>query len=113
LYGDTLKEQWEIKLRARAIDNSVNITPCCLCTHASFTGMVDPNGDIICRLNEKENYKVVEIEMGKRIHTNTSAQKGQYEDIKQYLLKARNVAAYGMLTERINVWEWDGIIIYK
>ena len=110
LYGDTMKEQWEIKLRARAIDNSVYIASCCLCTQASFTGMVDPGGNVICRLNEKENYRVVEIEMGKRIYTNTSAKKGQYEDIKQYLLKSRNVKAYGMLTERIDVWEWDDII---
>ena len=118
LYGDTLKTQWEIKLRARAIDNSVYVAPCQISPHPreekfSFSGIVDPEGEVICRLNEDRTYKVVEIEPGKKVITNTSVSPNTCEDIKQYLLKSRNVEAYGPISEKRKVLDWDEIFFNR
>lgn len=114
LYGDTLKNQWEIKLRARAIDNTVYVAPCHI--HSSpveakvtYTGMVDPAGEVICKLEEENTFKVIEIEMGKKLITSTTGVKGKYEYIKQKLLKLRNIEAYGPLLEKVDTPEWDKI----
>jgi hypothetical protein len=114
LYGDTLKDQWLIKLKARAIDNSVYIAPCQIESHPhdediTFSGMVGPEGEIICKLRENGTYKVVEIEPGKKVFTNTHALDGTYEDIKQYLIKARHVEAYGPIIEKRKTLEWEKI----
>lgn len=114
LYGDTLKDQWLIKLRARAIDNSVYIAPCQIESHPrhediTFSGMVGPEGEIICKLRENGTWKVVEIEPGKKAFTNTGAADGVYEDIKQYLLKARHVEAFDPIIEKRKTLEWEEI----
>ena len=114
LYGDTLKDQWLIKLKARAIDNSVYISPCQIESYPhdediTFSGVVGPEGEILCKLREEGSYKVVEIEPGKKVFTNTLASRGNYEDIKQYLLKARHVEAFWPITEKRATLEWDEI----
>ena len=115
LYGDTLIPQWEMKTKVRAIDNSVYVAPCCIgFDGVSYTGMIDPAGEIIAKLDKQNSYQVVEIEMGKVVNTNLSAGKdGRYEDIKQYLNKARNVSAYGPLLEEIPSLEWNEIMVNR
>lgn len=114
LYGDTLKNQWEIKLKARAIDNTVYIAPCHI--HSSpveakvtYTGMIGPAGEVLCKLENENCVKLVEIEMGKRVITICSGVKGKYEDIKQQVLKLRNTAAYRPLLEEVDTPEWNKI----
>jgi predicted amidohydrolase len=116
LYGDTLKNQWDIKLRARAIDNTVYISPCAIQGYNNgkgvvFSGLVDPEGNTVCRLEEDSSYKVVEIEMGKKIYTNTAAKKGNTEDIKEYLLKVRAPEAYKPILNKTAVKNWEDIIL--
>lgn len=114
LYGDTLKPQWEIKLKARAIDNSVYVAPCHIGstpvnTLITFTGMVDPTGEVICKLEKQGSCKVVEVDFGKRVITCIMASKGHYEDLKQYLLRMRNKEAYKDIMKKIDLMEWDKI----
>ena len=53
LYGDTLKPQWEMKLRTRAIDHSLYMASCQLDPKwdIAYTGIVDPVGNVIARLD--------------------------------------------------------------
>lgn len=113
LYGDTLNPQWEIKLKARAIDNSMYIASSQIdMTNGiregiSYSGIVDPAGHTICRLNEVDSYSVVEIVMGKQVLTHTN---GCVEDIKQYLLRQRNPASYGeIVADKKGLWDWEDI----
>ena len=115
LYGDTLNPQWEIRLRARAIDNTVYVAPCQISSHPiegkfTFSGIVGPDGEVMCRLTEGGTYRVVEIEPGKKVYTHTSGSPDVYEDIKQYLLKTRNVAAYSPIIEKRETLDWDEIV---
>jgi predicted amidohydrolase len=118
LYGDTLKDQWEIRTRARAIDNSVFVAPCHI--HSSpkeadvtFTGMIDPTGNVIAKLTEEGTSQVVSIEMGRKVITCTRAAPGLNEDIKQYLLRNRRhgIKAFQPLVEPVEIWDWDQIEI--
>ena len=118
LIGDTLKGQWEIKLKARAIDNSVFVAPCHVCSSpreelVTYTGMISPTGEVLCRLTEEGSWKVIDIEMGKKVLTNTSAKEGRSEDIKQLLLKLRNPGAYAALLEEVATPEWSEIKFTK
>jgi len=113
LYGDTMKEQWDIKLKARAIDNTVYIASAAIDSENSYSGMIDPMGRVICKLEAKGSWKVVEIDLGERIITNTSAKPGQYEYIKECLLYGRNTDVYGELTKQIKTPSLEEIIIYK
>ncbi len=114
LYGDTLNPQWEIKMKARAIDNSMYIAATQIDMHngirlgTSYSGIVSPEGHTICRLTEAGTYQVVEIEMGKQVITNTSCV--AEEDIRRYLERQRNPKAYSVITEdKKNLWDWDDI----
>ena len=113
LYGDTLNPQWEIKMKSRAIDNSMYVAPCQIDMingireGISYSGVVDPAGHTICRLTEKRSYQVVEIVMGKQVLTHTN---GAVEDIRQYLLRQRNPKAYGeIVADKKNLWDWEDI----
>ena len=118
LYGDTLVPQWELKLRARAIDNSMYIASAqidmkAMEKGASYSGMVDPEGNIVCRLDQGDRYSVMEIEMGKPVVTNTGAVPHCKENLKRYLEKQRNPEAYGVLTQHdLPTWSWDEIISF-
>ena len=115
LYGDTLKEQWEIKLKARAIDNSVYVAPCAIQGFSdgsgnAYSGLVDPEGKLVCRLEKEGSFRVIDIEMGKKIYTNTAVINGAQEDIKQYLLKVRDEKSYIPITTEVNTKKWEEII---
>lgn len=115
LYGDTLNPQWEIKLRARAIDNVVHIASSQIDTYhrAAFTGMVAPDGEITERLTEAPSYKVVEIELGKPWVTYTSGSKDFPENIKLMVERSRNPKAYGAVMKEPEIHSWDEIYLDK
>lgn len=115
LYGDTLNPQWEIKLRARAMDHSLYIAPCQIDSQqkVSFTGMVDPEGNIIAKLEKDNTYCVVDIEMGKKVFTNTAASKtSKGENLREYLHKCRNYPAFSELSEEgTSTADWKKIFL--
>jgi predicted amidohydrolase len=117
LYGDTLKPQWEIMTKARAVDNCVYIATCQIHSvpvdrEASFTGLVGPDGEVITKVTKEGSYSVVEIEPGKKVITQTEGPgSDQYEDIKEYLLHTRTlgVEAFQPILEPTRVLNWDEI----
>ena len=112
LYGDTLKPQWELKLRARAIDRSLYMASCQLDPYwdIAYTGMVDPEGNVIAKLDAVNTYRVVEIDMGKTVWANTWANPPYGENLREYLHKCRNYKAYTALAEEgTPPLEWDEI----
>lgn len=112
LYGDTLKPQWAMKLRTRAIDHSLYVASCQLKTEwdTAYTGMVDPEGAVIAKLDAVNTYRVVEIDMGRAVWANTSANKPFGENLRAYLHKCRNYQAYTALAEEGTIpLEWDEI----
>ena len=114
LYGDTVKPGWDIKVRARAVDNSVYVAPCnihsCIHEDASYTGMISPYGEIICKVPEG-SVSVVKIEMGHQALTCFSGNPAKPDDNKQYLLKLRNTEAYAPLLDKLdNLPEWQDIM---
>ena len=110
LYGDTLIPQWEIKLRARAIDNVMHIA----CTQidenndVAFTGIVAPDGEIIERFREP-SYKVVEIDIGKPWITHTTGFAAYSENIKQMTERCRRPQTYGAIYNAPKVESWEDI----
>lgn len=111
LHGDTMLKQWEIKLKARAIDNTLYVASSSITI--GYSKMVDPDGEIICSLENPGTYKVIEIELGKKKITNTSARNGNSEDIKKYLLNSRNVRAYYPITKKRLIIEWKKVLNWK
>lgn len=102
LYGDTLDPQWELKLRTRAADHSFFVAPCQIDSwrKISFTGMVDPEGNVIERLSEDNTYSVVEVDLGKEVYTHTGGDaNGIGENLREYLHKCRNHSAFIHLSE--------------
>lgn len=112
LYGDTLKPQWEMKLRTRAIDHSLYMASCQLDPKwdIAYTGIVDPEGNVIARLDAINTYTVVDADLGKAVWSNTSANPPHGEDLREYLHKCRNYRSYGALTtEGTAPKEWQEI----
>lgn len=114
LYGDTLIPQWELKMRARAIDNSMYIASCQL-SHGSdiaYTGIVNPNGDVIARIDGVNTWRVVEIEMDKRIITHTTGDRRYSEDIRIYLERCRQPESYAPLLDAPDtIASWEEIFL--
>ena len=110
LYGDTLVPQWELKLRARAIDNVVHIA----CTQidqnhdVAFTGIVAPDGEIVERFRDP-SYKVVEIDIGKPWITHTTGLSGYSENIKRMTERCRRPDAYGAICNPPQIEDWNDI----
>lgn len=119
LYGDTLIPQWETKLRARAIDNSMYIASAQIDMHAmakgiSYSGLVDPEGNVICRLTEKDSCTVVEIDLGKQVITNLNAGQETRENLKYLLERSRNTEAYKIISQpQKEVKPWKEICNYS
>lgn len=99
LYGDTLIPQWELKMRARAVDNSMYVASCQIGGQLdiAYTGMVNKNGEVICRLDSFGTHRVVEIEPDRCVITHTTGDKEYSEDIRCYLERCRQPAAYAPL----------------
>ena len=116
LYGDTLNPGWELKLRARACDNTMYIASCQIdnVTNVAYSGLVGPTGDVLHRLEGYPAHLVVEADLGKPVYTNTMNREGQRELIREYLKKCRNPKAYGGILETSpDIKEWDEIFFQK
>lgn len=112
LYGDTLNPQWELKLRARACDNSMYIATSQIdnVTNVAYSGLVAPDGTVLHRLAGYPDHLVVEADLSKPLYTNTMNKPGQRELIREYLKKCRQPAAYkGILEESPDILEWNEI----
>lgn len=112
LYGDTLLPQWELKMRARAVDNSMYIACCQIDNRQgiSYTGVVDPLGNTIARLELQPSWAVAEIEMGAAVDTHTTGSPDHTENIRDYLARCRWPKAYGgLLEETPDPRSWDEI----
>ncbi|MCL2517122.1 MAG: carbon-nitrogen hydrolase family protein [Oscillospiraceae bacterium] len=116
LYGDTLFPQWELKMRARAVDNTMYVASCQIGSmlDIAYTGIVNPNGDVITRLDAFNTWQVVEIEMGKEIVTHTTGDRNYSENIRKYLEKCREPSVYkALLQETRDLSSWDEIFYGK
>ena len=119
LYGDTLNPQWELKLRTRAIDNSMYIASCQIDMGAMekgicYSGLVDPKGNVLSRLAEPDSYQVVEIEVGKPVITNLNNGDGMCENLKYLLERSRNPEAYGPIAAELSgLRDWEEIHNYS
>lgn len=112
LYGDTLNPQWELKMRARAVDSSVYVASCQIdnVTNVAYTGLVSPTGDVLCRLEGYPSHAVVEVDLGKKLYTNTMNQPGQRELIREYLKKCRHPSSFkGIMEEPADTLPWEDI----
>ena len=115
LYGDTLDPQWEIKLRARAIDNSMHIAFCQIDTYntAAYTGIVAPDGNVICKMNKAPACRVVEIDLNSPVVTHTTGNTAYSENIRQMTERCRRPSAYGALLSEPNVIPWNEVFFGK
>lgn len=116
LYGDTLNQQWELKLRARACDNTMYIASCQIdnVTKAAYSGLISPTGEVLHRLYDYPSHIVVEANLGKKIYTNLDNKDGQQELIREYLKKCRMPQSYkGILEESPHILSWNDIYCGK
>ena len=117
LYGDTLKVGWALKMRARTVDHSLYVAACQIDTRldVAYTGVVDPEGNVIARLDGKNMYTVVDINPGCKVITNTACNKNIVgENLREYLHKSRNYAVFKSLSEEGTApLEWNDIFINK
>ena len=115
LYGDTLKPQWEMKMRTRAIDHSLYVASCQIApyTDIAYTGIADPEGNVIAKLENNDTYAVVDASLGRTVITNTAVNSNIVgEDLRKYLHKSRNFSAYRSLSEEgTKPKEWNDIFI--
>lgn len=115
LYGDTLTGRWETRTRARAIDHTVYVAPCHIHsspreTGASYTGLIDPEGEVVARLTEEGTHQVVEVEMGRQVITQMSGVgQGVYEDTKQYVRFMRNSVPFAPVAGPVEKWPWEQV----
>ncbi len=112
LYGDTLKPQWEHKMRARAIDHSMYVASCQLDNKydIAYTGLVDKYGEVIAKLDKPQSYKVVEVDLKQRVLTHTTGRQEWVEDIHDYLHRCRNHESYTAVAQQGSPnKEWEEI----
>ncbi len=102
LYGDTLKPQWEHKMRARAIDHSMYVLSCQNDNKydIAYSGLVDKYGEVIAKLDKPRSYKVVALDLKHRVLTHTTGRAEYQEDIHDYLHRCRNHKSYIAVTEK-------------
>lgn len=116
LFGDTLMPQWELKLRVRAIDNSLYIASSQISNSydIAYTGLINPEGTIVCKIDDAPSWRVVEADLGRPVITSTGGDKEYSENILRYLERCRNVIAYHPLIEPLKeTWSWENIFFGK
>jgi len=116
LYGDTLIPQWELKLRVRAIDNSMYIASSQIgdARDVAFSALVNPKGEVVCRLDDAPAWSVVEADLGRPVVTSTGGRAECREDLRRYLQRCRNLKAYGPLVEPVkDAWSWEDVFLGK
>lgn len=111
LYGDTLDPQWEIKVRARAIDNSMYIVFEQIdgYNEAAYTGAVGPDGTVLERMTKEPGYRIVEVDLSAPVITHTTGNKAISENIKEMTERCRRPKAYGALMKEPEIKEWNEI----
>ena len=113
LYGDTLVPAWEIKLRARAVDNSVFIASTQIDGYntGAFTGLVSPAGEIVYRADMavSPSVAVIEADIGREQITYTSGNRAYPERIRKYTDRCRRPDAYGGIMEPAGTAPWEEI----
>ena len=111
LYGDTLVPQWEIKLRARAVDNSLFIASEQIDANniGAFTGLVNPAGDVVFRLDTFPSVRVVEVDVGREQVAYTSGNRAVPEKIRKYTDRCRRPDAYSGILEHAGEHSWEEI----
>jgi len=115
LNGDTLCGGWEIKTRARAIDNSLYIASSQIQAkyEAAYTGLFGPYGDVLVKLRENAAHCVMEIETGRDVIIHSTGKQEFSENIREYLNLTRQTQAYGPLLEPVETWSWEQICYNK
>ncbi len=116
LYGDTLIPQWELKMRARAIDNSMYVASCQIsdCRRGIvYTGLVSPDGTVLHRLDDAPSHTVVEVEMGREVKTHTTGIPEYTENIRSYLDRCHCPDAYAGIMEMPPVKDWEDVFYGK
>ena len=115
LYGDTLKPGWEIRLRARAVDNTLYIASSQIDRNydVAFTGVVAPDGTLVKKITKAPSVEIVDLNLGKPVLTHTSGSDQITEDIRAYLERCRNVEAYGGISEPVKKTPWIDIFCGK
>ncbi|MBQ9773672.1 MAG: carbon-nitrogen hydrolase family protein [Clostridia bacterium] len=114
LYGDTLTPGWEIKMRARAIDNSMYVASCQISARpVAYTGLVSPDGTVLHRLDTAPSHLVVEVDMDREVVTQTTGMSEYRENIRAYLDRCHRPDAYAGLLEMQPVKEWEEIFYGK
>jgi len=113
LYGDTLVPYWEIKLRARAVDNSVFIASEQIDGYnaGAFTGLTNPAGDVVFRMDmaSAPYVAVVEADIGREQIAYTSGNRAYPEKIREYTSRCRRPDAYGGIIEPAGTASWEDI----
>ena len=116
LYGDTLIPQWELKMRARAIDNSMYVASCQISDPTrgiAYTGLVSPDGTVLRRIDSSPSHAVVEVEMGREVRTHTTGIPEYTENIRSYLDRCHRPDAYAGLLEMPPVRDWETVFYGK
>ncbi len=113
LYGDTLRPGWEIKLRARSVDNAVYVASEQIDGRFdfSFSGVVGPDGEIIEKITSAPSYRVIDIDLNERCVTHTTGDPGISEDMSLYLKKCRRPDIYGILQEKNESPSWNDVFL--
>ncbi len=117
LYGDTFSS-WETRTRARAIDNVVYVAPCPIQGYrcrpgTAWTGMIDPEGTVVCVVKDDGSTAVAEIDLGQTVVSHLSGGRDRSENLAEYLARSRNSAAFAPLCEPAQAKPWSEIITYR
>ena len=115
LNGDTLRGGWELKMRARAIDNSLYVASSQIQNKydVAYSGLVDPHGDVLAKLTKDASHCVIEIETGLEVKVHSTGKAEYTENIREYLIKTRQIPAYGPLLEPVEAKSWEEICYNK
>ena len=114
LFGDTLVPQWELKMRARAVDNSMYVASCQISSsRIAYTGLVAPDGTVLHRLDSFPSTLVVDVEMDREVKTHTTGISQYTENIRSYLDRCHRPDAYAGLCEMPPVKAWEEIFYGK
>ncbi|MBQ8311136.1 MAG: carbon-nitrogen hydrolase family protein [Clostridia bacterium] len=110
LYGDTLQPQWELKMRARAVDNSMYVASCAISSSPrAYTGIVSPDGTVLHRFDGQPNHMTVAIDMDKTVDTHTSGIPAYTENLRRYLDRCHRPDTYAGLYEQPPVYDWETV----
>lgn len=112
LYGDTMPVRWELKLRARAVDHCMYVASSQISRpKIAFTCLVDPEGNVVKRLEDVNEYCVLDVDMEHEVWSNTAADpRSKGENLREYLHRCRNPRAFGELSDTgSDVRDWNEI----